>query len=147
MARSGQSSCRATPPARVEMVYNARWAAAQYSTVSTVSTVMTVVIPRFVSPRPEDMTAPEAAIRMGDWKYVGRAGGWAGWHPCPPEMRCQALNTTASTEAAADVRHALYNLAADPSERMNLVDQEPAIAEELRARLEEFIVELPEVEW
>ena len=108
---------------------------------------MTVDISRFVSPRPEDMTAPEAAIRRGDWKYVGRAGGWAGWHPCPPEMRCHALNTSATPQAAADVRHALYNLATDPSERRNLVDQEPAIAEELRARLEEFIVELPEVEW
>jgi arylsulfatase A-like enzyme len=61
------------------------------------------------------------AIRMGDWKYID--------------------NTTPQTWAEEkqgtfkNVKPQLYNLADDPSESINLVDQKPEIAKELTREL------------
>jgi len=43
-----------------------------------------------------------------------------------------------------DVRDVLYNIAADPEERINLFEIEPEVAGELKARLDEYIAALPD---
>ena len=82
---------------------------------------------------------PIAAIRRGDWKYIRRTVGWAGWTPCPPE----ACSNYTVTPGVDDVQDVLYNLAEDPSETVDLAMAEPGVAADLRMRLEEEIAALP----
>ena len=79
-------------------------------------------------------------FRRGDWKYIMRTVGYAGWTPCPPEV---CPNSTV-THGIADVKNVLYNVMEDPSETVNLADTEPAIVEDLRSRLEAYIAALPD---
>jgi len=82
---------------------------------------------------------PMSAIRVGDWKYIHRTWGYAGWAE-PPEneeihMQFRKMD---------DVRDVLYNIAADPEERINLLEIEPEVAGELKARLDDYIAILPD---
>ena len=88
-----------------------------------------------------DNTPPIAAIRKNNWKYIKRTIGFAGYTPCPSEA---CSNYTAPDEIVDDVQDVLFDLATDPSEKINLIEQEPDIAEDLRLRLEEYIVSLPD---
>lgn len=60
------------------------------------------------------------AIRRGDWKLVRN-----GWAQSPP---------------------ALYNLDADPEERVNLIQEKPSIAAELQQQWERWNAKLPIIE-
>ena len=84
--------------------------------------------------------SPIAAIRKGNWKYIKRTIGFDGWTPCPPEM-CSNYTLNPSI---SDVKDALFNIADDPSELVNLFDTETEIAEDLMMLLEEYIVALPD---
>jgi arylsulfatase A-like enzyme len=63
------------------------------------------------------------AIRMGDWKLV-----------------LNGSRTSVETDAEAPARESveLFNLAADPYEKNNIADENPARVKELRARYETF---------
>jgi len=79
--------------------------------------------------------SPIAAIRKGSWKYIKRTFGFGGWTSCPPE---QCVNAT-SDEGVEDAFDLLFNLVDDPTERKNLIEFEPDIAEDLRIALNEHI--------
>merc|ERR1712198_125145 len=83
---------------------------------------------------------PIAAIRKGNWKYIKRTVGFSDWTPSPPE---QCSNYTVSGEIE-DQQDLLFNIINDPSERNNLIDSEPGIAEDLKMVLEEYLVSLPD---
>ena len=61
------------------------------------------------------------AIRMGDWKYIDNT---------TPQAWSEGTQGTFK-----NVRPQLYNLADDPSESMNLVDERPEIAKRLVSEL------------
>ena len=85
---------------------------------------------------------PIAAIRKGNWKYIKRTIGYSGNH-CPPEM----CSNYTSKPSIRDVQDALFNLADDPTESVNMFDTEPEIAEDLMMLLEEYIVTLPDEQY
>ena len=76
-----------------------------------------------------DAWPPVSAIRVGDWKYIWRSLGFAGWK-IPAEQGGEQGGGFPS-----DVQNQLFNLASDPLEKENLVDVEPEIAEMLLKKL------------
>ena len=70
--------------------------------------------------------AKTVSLRRGDWKYI-------------PPSKGPALNKTTNTELGNAPRGQLYDLAADPGETRNLLDEEPDVAEEMRERLSDLI--------
>ena len=68
-----------------------------------------------------DTWPPISAIRVGDWKYIWRAYGFAGWG-IPAEQGPDVPGEP------SEVSNALYNLATDPLEMENLVETEHEIA-------------------
>jgi len=82
---------------------------------------------------------PVSAIRMNEWKYIHRTMGYAGW-TLPPEGGIE----TQQFPDMEDVREALYNIDTDPEEREDLAEVYPEIVDEMRAKLDEYIADLPE---
>ena len=78
-----------------------------------------------------------AAIRVGDWNYIQHTVGFSGWAEAPES------GTPAPAPAPEDIRNVLYNVATDPEERENLVDLEPELAADIKAKLDKYIDELP----
>lgn len=73
------------------------------------------------------------ALRVGDWKFI----------PKSPQQQVSGMGSGANTAdtrwAESVVREdALYDLAADPAEQVNVIAQHPERAGALRARLEEI---------
>lgn len=80
-------------------------------------------------------TPVNGAIRVGDWKLVvggGVAGDEAGGGDTKPKRKGGRKNAVSAS------RTELFNLAADPYERTNLVESNPGKAAELRAKLDEL---------
>ena len=66
--------------------------------------------------------AGRLALREGSWKSIAPAPG-------------VALNVNTNTETANSPAPQLYDLAADPGERKNLAESEPARATAMAAKL------------
>ena len=81
---------------------------------------------------------PISAIRVGDWKYIHRTMGYAGWAEAP-----EGGGKNDQFPDMEDVRDALYNVATDPEEREDLHEVEPEVTRQLKARLDEYIADLP----
>ena len=86
-----------------------------------------------------DLT-PIGAIRKGKWKYIKRTIGFQGWTPCPPEA-CSNYTMEPDT---GDNQELLFDIEADIRETTNLIESEPAIAEDLRMMLEQHLAALPD---
>ena len=71
--------------------------------------------------------------------YIKRTIGYSGNH-CP--QKC-----VPTIPSISDVQDALFNLADDPTESVNMFDTEPEIAEDLMMLLEEYIVTLPDEQY
>lgn len=92
------------------------------------------------SPSPHEFilynTTPDnGAIRMGDWKLVmsgNIVGGGDGGDGTAPKKKGR------KKREGNGARVELFNLAADPNEKTNLVDANPGKAAELRAKLDEL---------
>jgi len=82
-----------------------------------------------------DAWPPIAALRVGDYKYIWRQYGFAGWG-VPAEQGGD------EESEPSEVLHQLFNLKTDPMEMENLVDSEPEIAAAMFQRLEEIYEEL-----
>jgi len=82
---------------------------------------------------------PIAAIRVGDWKFIMRTVGYAGWEEAPESGKKKLEDA-----AIEDIQNALYNIATDPEEKENLFETEPQVAADMRARLDEYIAALPD---
>jgi len=82
---------------------------------------------------------PIAAIRVGDWKYIHRTMGYAGWAEAP-----ETGEKGAELPDYDDIRNVLYNIATDPEEKENLIETEPDVAQKLKDKLDEYIAALPE---
>ena len=77
---------------------------------------------------------PVSALRQGDWKFLRRTVGFAGWCEAPE----QSNSTNPEPGEVEDLRDQLFNLATDPEERENLADVETGRAAEMLARLLEI---------
>lgn len=75
----------------------------------------------------------ELALRRGEWKYLDHPGS-GGNDYRRPELAAVAVDDGAPGAAAQ-----LYNLAADPGETRNLVHEEPAVADRMKAELDAFV--------
>jgi len=82
---------------------------------------------------------PLAAIRVGDWKYIHRTVGYAGWEEAP-----ETGHNKTEGDPNEDISNVLYNIATDPEEKENLYDTETEVVDDLRARLDQYIAALPE---
>merc|ERR1712117_166550 len=83
---------------------------------------------------------PIGAVRKGKWKYIKRTIGFQGWTPCPPEV-CSNYTIEPDT---GDNQELLFDLETDVRETTNLIESEPAIAEDLRMMLEQHLAALPD---
>jgi arylsulfatase A-like enzyme len=73
------------------------------------------------------------SIRWKDWKYLDHQGSGGNDYEGNERLREYAI-----PDKAPDAPGQLYNLAADPGERVNLYFEEPEIVERLKQKLEEF---------
>ena len=83
---------------------------------------------------------PEAAIRVGDWKYLWRVTGDDSWQE-PPEIGTTQDNDLKVDNLDREISHTnqLFNLADDPTEKINLAHVEQERAEEMKARIREHM--------
>ena len=77
---------------------------------------------------------PVSALRQGDWKFLRRTVGFAGWGEAPEHSN----STDTEPGNVDDLRDQLFNLSNDPEERENLVEVESERAAEMLARLIEI---------
>jgi arylsulfatase A-like enzyme len=73
--------------------------------------------------------AQTLAIRRGSWKYIAHAGSGGNNYQQPP------LQQYALPETVTGAQEQLYNLASDPGETTNLIEEQTELAAELRALL------------
>jgi len=116
-----------------------QWAPLQDASLSSPRTEMiyNIFYPNW--DRPQIGRPPIAAIRVGDWKYIHRTVGYAGWEEAPET----GTNKTQGGPSE-NIMSVLFNIANDPEEKENLYDIETEVVDNLKARLEEYIAELPE---
>jgi len=96
---------------------------------------------------------PISALRQGDWKYIRRTVGYAGWEEAPENVNTPKASKSFPIRGsnpppevlAEDTRDQLFNLALDPEERQNLAEVEPEVLEVLRLRLAELEEGMSEV--
>ena len=87
----------------------------------------------------EEMANPRAAIRVGDLKLIIHH-----WHmpeyTCPMDTEDDGVDgSTDCAESPGDVLdNFLYNITADPTESVNLIDDLPDLAETMRSRIYEI---------
>ncbi|MEO8499162.1 MAG: arylsulfatase, partial [Planctomycetota bacterium] len=72
------------------------------------------------------------AIRQGPWKYLDHQGS-GGNNYGQPNLKQFALEDTAPNAPGQ-----LYHLGSDPGETTNLYDEQLAIAQQLKSKLDEF---------
>jgi len=77
---------------------------------------------------------PVSALRQGDWKFLRRTVGFAGWGEAPEQSNI----TDSEPGEVEDVREQLFNLSVDPEERENLAEVETERAAEMLTRLLEI---------
>ncbi len=75
----------------------------------------------------------ELAIRRGPWKYLDHRGSGGN------DYSREYLAPYALEDTAPDAPGQLYNLDDDPGETTNLYFEQPEIAKELKAKLEQFV--------
>ena len=86
-----------------------------------------------------------SAIRSGDWKYVRRTVGYAGWdEPPATSTNDNYPQMDQFPEWIVDFRDGLFNVVSDPEERENLIEIETVIATEMIAKLDEYVADLPD---
>jgi arylsulfatase A-like enzyme len=73
--------------------------------------------------------AQTLAIRRGSWKYIAHEGSGGNNYQQEP------LQKYALPETVAGAKEQLYDLASDPGETKNLIEEQAGMAAELRALL------------
>jgi arylsulfatase A len=71
------------------------------------------------------------SIRRGEWKYLDHNGSGGNRYENDPDLKPFHL-----PDVASDTLGQLYNLATDPGETRNLIDEHPEVVTELKALLE-----------
>ena len=84
---------------------------------------------------------PISALRQGDWKFLRRTVGFAGWGEAPE----QSNSTNPEPGDVEDLQNQLFNLALDPEERENLAEIETVRAAIMLERLLEIEQGMSEV--
>ena len=84
---------------------------------------------------------PISALRQGDWKFLRRTVGFAGWGEAPE----QSNSTNPEPGDVDDLQNQLFNLAIDPEERENLAEIETERAAIMLERLLEIEQGMSEV--
>ena len=91
---------------------------------------------------------PVSAIRVGDWKYLWRVTGDDTWQK-PPEGREEGIKQVTPSDSLNIISHTnqLFNLVEDPLEEINLAYVEPERADEMKARLKDYLHSYMEVDY